>query len=318
MASAASRAVPTLCLAGRVVSLGSSKQKLQLPGNCFSQFLTSKSNHLARYVKETKNVDKAFKLAKSASEFSYRLLDLTGNSGEISLTLQNTTSTLSTARSVIALTNAYNGAIPGFVSAVRSCYQHIKQCISPNRYGSEKVIAYNECYINRADHALAAIDSLSVAVGASTYVATFGVVRPVLLANKLANTPFLRSELKQALGSSVDYMMTANHAAGVVGKIAVLAYETRAYSRAKKQLDSLIQAEQDVARHGEMLGSLRQSHLQALKKTILALLEKAFELIADIVKFVPMPHYTALRLVVVSGLVTVSSALGCYSLWTSS
>lgn len=321
MASAASRAVPALSLCGRMVTLGASvKPKSQLPGNCITQFLTQKSNHLARFVSGTKNVDKALKLAKSSSELGAHILDLAGQSGDVSCTLKNTAGAISTARSFIALTNAYNGAIPGFVSSVRNCYAHLKQCFSSSENEeSQGEVPYNACYLDRKDHVLAAVDAFSLAVGASTYVATFGAVRPVLLANKLVNKPFLSAGAKQALGSSVDYMMTANHAARVVGGLASLAYESRAFSRANQTLDEAMQSENISGdAYEQMAGALKQSHVQNLKKIILNLLEKAFELLADIVKFLPLPHYSSLRLAAIAGFTTVSSAIGCYTLWTSS
>ncbi|AHK63741.1 hypothetical protein [Chlamydia avium] len=321
MASAvSSRAVPTLNLSGKILSLNTSKIRPSSTGNCLSQFLTHKGNHLSRFVGGTKNVDKVLKLAKSSAELGSHILDITGHAEGVSSTLKNTVGALSTTRSFISLFNAYNGAIPGCVSAVKSCYKHVKQCVSPEgNSGETREIPYNACYLTKGDHALAAIDALGSAVGASTYVATFGAVRPVLLANKLVHTPFLSSDVKQALGFSVDCMMTANHAAKVIGSAAALAYEVRAYDRANRGLDeAMSDAALDNEAYMQMSDALKESHYQACKRIILTLLEKAFELLADIVKFIPMPHYSSLRLAVISGFTTISSAIGCYALWASS
>ncbi|AAP04844.1 hypothetical protein [Chlamydia caviae] len=292
-------------------------------GCCIRQFVTNGNNHLARFVGSTKNIDKAFKFAKSVSEFSCGVIESTGDTGPALQISKNVASTLSTARNVVALSNVFTGAIPGFVLSSKNCYNHIKKCFAPETEydcGSiEKGLPYNKLYLTKGDHVLGAIKEGCSAVGAGTYVATFGVSRPVLLANKLAHKPFLSSGVKAAFCNSVTYMMTANHAAGVIGGAAALLYENRVYKRASEGLLASKMTESlDSEVYDQVSKGLKESHYQAVKKTILGILEKAFELIADIFDFIALPITASVRLAIKAGLVTVSSGFGLYSVWVNS
>ncbi|MFJ1509259.1 hypothetical protein SBV45_01020 [Chlamydia crocodili] len=324
MASATPR-VAGLLMGSRNVFMQTAMQgaKRGDTGNCIKQFFTNGNNHLARFVGSTKNLDKAFKFAKSVSEFSCGVIESSGNTGASLQIAKNVAGTLSTARSVVALANVLNGSIPGCVNSSKNCFNHIKKCFAPEAEydlgNVEKGLPYNKIYLTKSDHALAAIKEGCSAVGAATYIATFGVSRPILLANKLANKPFLSSEAKAGLGNSVTYLMTANHAAGVIGGAASLLYENRAYKRASEGLLNARTAEtMDPEVYNQVSQQLKESHFKAVKKTILGILEKAFELIADLFKLIPFPFAAPVRLAVTSGAVTISSGIGLYSVWSNS
>ncbi|EGK68871.1 hypothetical protein CAB1_0097 [Chlamydia abortus LLG] len=317
--------VAALAMGGRNVFIQTAMQKTRrgVAGNCVKMFFTRGDNHLARFVGSTKNLDKAFKFAKSVSEFSCGVIESSGNTGASLETARNVAGTLGTARSVVALSNVFNGAIPGCISSSKNCFAHIKKCFTPESHydlgNAEKGLPYNKIYLTKGDHALAAIKEGCSAVGAATYIGTFGVCRPVLLANKLAHKPFLPKDVKTGFGDAVTYMMTANHAASVIGGAASLMYENRAYQRASAGLeDARIAETLTVDVYNQVSQELRESHLAVVKKTILAILEKAFELIADVVKLIPFPTTASVRLAVTSGAVVISSGIGLYSAWAHS
>ncbi|WP_375793689.1 hypothetical protein O1W69_01045 [Chlamydia sp. 12-01] len=324
MASATPRAT-VLLIGGKNVFMQTAMQAARRgdSGNCIKQFFTNGNNHLARFVGNTKSLDKAFKFAKSVSEFSCGVIECSGETGASLQIAKNVAGTLSTARSVVALGNVFNGAIPGFISSSKNCFAHIKKCFtseSVELFGSfEKGLLYNKMYLSKSDHALAAIKEGCSAVGAATYIGTFGVCRPVLLANKLAHKPFLPGQVKTGLGDGVTYMMTANHAAGVIGGTASLLYENRAYKRA---FDGLIESrtanKMSPEVYNQVAQELKKSHFAAVKKTILGILEKAFELIADLFKLIPFPFTASARLAVTSGAVAISSGIGLYNVWSNS
>ncbi|BAE81686.1 conserved hypothetical protein [Chlamydia felis Fe/C-56] len=324
MASAMPR-VTGLVMAGKNVFMQTAalEAKRVGSGNCIKQFFTSGNNHLTRFVSGAKNLDKTFKLAKSVSEFSCGVIESSGETGPALQVAKNVAGALGTTRSVLALANVFNGAIPGFVSSSKNCFNHIRKCFSSNEEGNfgnaEKGVLYNKLYLTRGDHVLAAVKEGCSAIGAATFVGTFGVCRPVLLANKLAHQPFLPDTAKVGLGDGVTYMMTANHAAGVIGGAASLLYENRAYKRASEGLElARVETEVNAEVYSQVSRQLKASHFAAVKKIILGILEKAFELIADVVKFIPFPCAASVRLAVTSGAVSISSAIGLYSLWTSS
>ncbi|WP_348664149.1 hypothetical protein [Chlamydia vaughanii] len=325
MASAASRALPALMMGGRNVFMQRAGEtaRRQLPGNCIQQFCFRGDNHLARFVANTKNLDKAFKFAKSVSEFSCGVIEGAGAKGVALDTAKNVTGALGLTRNVVGLANVMNGCVPGLVKSSKSCFEHIKQCFAhPEGYnlGSvERPMPYNKLFLTKGDHALMAVKEGCSAIGAATYIATFGVSRPILLANKLAGKSFLSEGAKAGLGDSVNYMMTANHAAGVIGGVAALAYESRAYTRASDGVLGVAQDEQISPEVFQQVSQeLKTSHAAALKKIILGILEKAFEFLADLVKLIPFPFSAPTRLAVTAGFVTISSGIGLYSVWSNS
>ncbi|QXE27472.1 hypothetical protein [Chlamydia buteonis] len=317
--------VTALVMAGRNVFMQTAAKKTGkgVAGNCLKLFFTNGDNHLARFVGGTKNLDKAFKFAKSVSEFSCGVIESSGNMGASLETARNVAGTLSTARSVVALGNVFNGAIPGCINSSKNCFAHVKKCFSSESDhdlgNPEKGLPYNKIYLTKSDHVLAAISEGCSAVGSATYIGTFGVCRPVLLANKLAHQSFLSKEMKAGFGDAVTYMMTANHAASVIGGAASLMYENRAYQRAVAGLEDARVGEALTADvYNQVSRELRESHLAVVKKAILSILEKAFELIADIVKLIPFPCTAAVRLAVTSGAVAISSGIGLYTAWAHS
>ncbi|AFS24878.1 CT529 family inclusion membrane protein [Chlamydia psittaci] len=317
--------VAALAMGGRNVFMQTAMQRTGrgVAGNCVKLFFTRGDNHLARFVGGTKNLDKAFKFAKSVSEFSCGVIESSGSTGASLETARNVAGTLSTARSVVALSNVFNGAIPGCINSSKNCFAHVKKCFAAEfKYdlgNAERGLPYNKIYLTKGDHALAAIKEGCSVIGAATYIGTFGVCRPVLLANKLAHQSFLSKEMKAEFNNAVTYMMTANHAASVIGGVASLMYENRAYQRASAGLeDARVSETLTTDVYNQVSQELRESHLAAVKKTILAILEKAFELIADIVKLIPFPCTASVRLAVTSGAVAISSGIGLYNAWAHS
>ncbi|EPP34888.1 hypothetical protein CP10139811_0843 [Chlamydia ibidis] len=293
--------------------------------NCLKQLLFNGNNKLARFVGGTKNVDKALKLTKSVSEVVQASLEVSGDAGIAHATAKNIAGGVGTARSFIALTNAFNGALPGCIRSTKECFSHVKQCFGPSEgmeaafANSKTPKAYNKIYLNKRDHILAAVREGCSAVGSATFLATFGAVRPVLLANKLSGKQFLCSDAKTQLNNSVTYMMTANHAASVIGSAVGIAAERIAYERAISSLGHSSEAYGwSVENRLDVEASLKQSYISEVKKAVLTILEKGLELIADIVKLVPTGLSAAGQMIVTSSLVTVSSCVGLYCAWSKS
>lgn len=325
MAFATSRAIPSLLMSGRQVHMKVNAQKAATmsSGHCLKQFFTNSDNRLAKFVGQTKNIDKTAKLVKSVAELGTQVLEMKGEKGSDAWhTTKNIASSLSTARTVIALPHVVNGAVPRLVRSCGQCFRHLVKMFSPKKYydlGSEEnPLAYNKLFVTRGDHALAALKEGCTALSSGAFVATFGAVRPVLFANKLAHKPFLSKELKTLGGQSVDYMMAAAHAADMVGGVATIVYENRAYQRASQGLETLRCSErigEDL--YHETVGNLRGSYIKAIKQAIFKILEKVLDFCADIFKLVPMHCAEPLRLAAIAGFTILSSGVGLYMAWQS-
>lgn len=259
----------------------------RIPVNqCFKELVCNEKNHLTQFVAKTKNIDKTIKVAKSLAELVVANAEVQGIKGAEIKTAQNIASAAGMTRNVIGLANVFNGVIPGTVSSVGKCAHALRGLFSGNSGGN-------------AAHDIAAHGCQSIA--GSTYIATFGVVRPLLLANKLSAHPFLSPQTKASLGNSVTYMMAANHAASVVGG-AIAVHDLVSERAAAK--DSSIEKE--------------QGFFAKLQKLILGIVEKVCELIADIFKIIPLGLSAGSQVLCASVCTSIAAVVGLYAAWSAS
>ncbi|SPN73768.1 hypothetical protein C10C_0612 [Chlamydia serpentis] len=284
--------------------------------HCFKQFFTSPTNKLARFVGNTKSLDKCFKLGKAVSECAVGIIEDIGVTGDPLTAAQNTQKALKTAREVIALANVLNGAIPSIVNSSQRCYQYTSKAwaLGNNEQTYEDPQPYNKMLLNRSDYLWAAAKEASIAISATTYSTTFGILRPLMLINKLTPRPFLDKAVSHNFGMAVAGIMAINHVAGVTGGACNLVLEQRMYRRAKESLhaetsgldnDALLSAER----------GLRAEHTAVIKNSVLTMIEKALELVVDAIKFIPLPITTACGAALSGAFTAASSAVGLYAIW---
>ncbi len=289
------------------------------PFRCFKGLCCNEKNRLAGFVGKTKNVDKVLKVAKSAVDVASGAADI---KGEENKTVKNISGAVGGARDVLSLFNVFNGMVPATVQATRKCCKAIKRIFT-----SEE----------KSDAALEAAQQGCKVVSGVTSIPVFGGIKPVLLANKLAEKPFLSNQVKNNLGTAVNVLMTANHAAGFVGNVVSIHQEQKAFEKQLLEVNSLSEkgisnvqgspwspsaksaiaalfSREAAAKRSE----IRKAYFARMKHLFLGLLEKAFDLVGDVFKLIPLGISAGVRLIVTSVCSLVSACIGVYSAWSAS
>lgn len=267
----------------------------RVPASSVRSLLVERNNRLARCVGNTGFVDKLMKLTKSSADVASGIFSCQEGVEDSLMLSQRVSKVVGDARAVVALTNAFRGALPGCLHATKACYTRLSRCLDQDEKGSRRV------------HAAGALKEACAAVSAGGFFVTFAGLRPVLFANKLANKPFLSSQVKTALGDGVSYTMAAAHAASVIGGAASLYIENVEHGREQQQLWCDLAQEDKDAR--------RQEHCARVKGILLNILEKALEVVADVLKLVPMGLSAGVQLAASSGCVLASCLVGLYVMW---
>lgn len=229
---------------------------------------------------------------------------------------------------MVGLTNVLNGCIPGAVASARNCYQNFRYAFAGEKQGvvdernSGKV--YNKQYLTQGEYLAAAIKSGCDFVGASTFAVTFGSLRPVLLADKLTHGGLVSRHTKTNMTATCDYLMVANHAAGVVGGSIGLGLENRQFNRALSSLNAIAEsyASRVVSNDDQELlqqdiEALKTAHKTAIKKGICGVVEKALELFLDALKLITFPITQPVTFIVRGAVGIVIGGLGMYKVWSS-
>lgn len=109
-------------------------------GNALKAFFTQPNNKMARVVNKTKGMDKTIKVAKSAAELTANILEQAGGAGSSAhITASQVSKGLGDARTVVALGNAFNGALPGTVQSAQSFFSHMKAASQKTQEGDEEI-----------------------------------------------------------------------------------------------------------------------------------------------------------------------------------
>ncbi|MEB2681348.1 hypothetical protein [Chlamydia suis] len=283
-------------------------------------FFTQPGNKVARVVNSAKGVDKLAKTAKSAAELTASILEHTGGTGTDSfVTASKVAKGFGDARAVIALGNAFNGSLPATIQSARSCFAHLQAAGKPEEK-CRSVLMKDVCVAHKRR---AAADACAV-VGGASYLTTFGVIRPLLFVNKLLAKPFLSSQAKNGLGSSVSYIMTANHAASVLGSaLSISAERADCEERCNRilcgQADEVLginntMCEQFVRQRAVVGEKFRT--LTRIKYSILSMIEKFLECVADVFKLVPLPITQSVRAIIAAGCTLTAAIIGLCTFWS--
>lgn len=286
----------------------------------FKAFFTQPGNKVARVVNSAKGVDKLAKTAKSAAELTASILEHTEGTGTDSfVTASKVAKGFGDARTVIALGNAFNGSLPATIQSARSCFAHLQAARQPEEK-SQSALMKDVC----ASHKRRAAADACAVIGGATYLTTFGAIRPVLFVNKLLAKPFLSSQAKNGLGSSVGYIMAANHAASVLGSaLNISAERADCEERCKRilegQADEALGANNDMGRESVRQRAItgeKTRSLTRIKYSILSMLEKFLECVADVFKLVPLPITQGVRAIVAAGCTLTSAIIGLCTFWS--
>lgn len=302
-----------------------SKDKKSLKAS-LKDFFTNPSNRVARYMKGVDGVDKVVKLSVYVADLCHGVFEhKEANDYDIN-TASKTSSVLRDARAVVGFTNVFRGAIPGLIRSVQECYSSVRRALKPfdeqqaTQVGCEEALPYNKIMLSRGDYVRHAITSGCTALGAATYCATFGIIRPIALANKCAGIGFLDSTGKAALSNATTCLMTANHAAVFIGQNVSLWSTIKQYKRAKQALERLSLA-QSSAIDGEneeianCIANLRRNFWLNMRDIILTIVEKTFELSVDLLKIIVLPLAAPALMIIKSALSIVFSMIGVYKVW---
>lgn len=264
-------------------------------------FFFNPKNQSVRFVGKTKTIDKILKCTKATAELTGGILQLQGAGGApASIVAANVAGAVGEARTVLGLFNVYHGIIPVTVRAVNSCFANIKQlCVGADLSSQEK----GWLGLDAVKEAGTAILGLSV-------IGTFGVSRPVLFANKLADKPFLDKVTQAKFKESVPIMMAIGHAGGLLsGSISTV-------MAAKAYRDKYCGQHAVVPENDEQL-QIHRKYLKAIKLAFLSAFEKFFELLADLAKLIPLGMSATVQGVIASALVVSSCCVGLYRAWTT-
>ncbi|MEB2690390.1 CT529 family inclusion membrane protein [Chlamydia suis] len=281
---------------------------------------TRPGNKLARVVNSAKGVDKLAKTAKSAAELTSSILEYTqGTETDSFVTASKVAKGLGEARTVIALGNAFNGSLPATVQSARSCFAHLQAVRNPEEK-RQNVLMKEVC----VTHGRRAAADACAMIGGVTYLTTFGAIRPLLFVNKLLAKPFLSSQAKNGLGSSVGYIMAANHAASVVGAgLNISAERADCDERCKRILngeaDEVLGANNDLGKESvrqRAIAGEKSRSLTRIKYSILTMIEKFLECVADLFKLVPLPITQGIRAIVAAGCTLSAAIIGLCTFWS--
>ncbi len=293
-----------------------------------SRVFCDPGNPVSAYVNKTAGVDKALKASIAAAELTKGVILQQGGSEASLATASNVLGILKDARTVVGLTNALNGCIPGAVASVKSCYQNFRYAFAGESQGvvdeRNEGKAYNKQYLTRGEYLAAAVKSGCDAVGAGTFAITFGTLRPTLLADRLTHGGLICRQTKAGVTAACDYLMVANHAAGVVGGSIGLGLENRQFSRAMASLELHANsfAERVVSLDEKELlqqdvEALKAAHHKAIKKGICGVIEKSLELFLDALKLIAFPITQPITLIVRGAVGLAIGGLGMYKVWSS-
>lgn len=278
-------------------------------GNALKAFFTQPNNKMARVVNKTKGMDKTIKVAKSAAELTANILEQAGGAGSSAhITASQMSKGLGDARTVVALGNAFNGALPGTVQSAQSFFSHMKAASQKTQEGDEGLTA--DLCVSHKRRAAAAVCSI---IGGITYLATFGAIRPILFVNKMLAKPFLSSQTKANMGSSVSYIMAANHAASVVGAgLAISAERADCEARCARiaREESLLEVPGEENACEKKVAGEKAKTFTRIKYALLTMLEKFLECVADVFKLVPLPITMGIRAIVAAGCTFTSAIIG--------
>ncbi len=281
---------------------------------------TRPGNKLARVVNSAKGVDKIAKTAKSAAELTASILEHTqGTETDSFVTASKVAKGFGDARTVIALGNAFNGSLPATVQSARSCFAHIQAVRNPEEK-RQNVLMKEVC----VTHGRRAAADACAMIGGVTYLTTFGAIRPLLFVNKLLAKPFLSSQAKNGLGSSVGYIMAANHAASVLGAgLNISAERADCDERCKRILngeaDEVLGANNDLGKESvrqRAIAGEKSRSLTRIKYSILTMIEKFLECVADLFKLVPLPITQGIRAIVAAGCTLSAAIIGLCTFWS--
>ena len=289
----------------------------RIAGNCFSQFFTNGTNHLSRFVKTSAGLDKTAKLGKAVAEMTQGILQETGGSDSAVKTAKNIVDCTKVTRDVMGLGNVVSGVIPSIISNARKCCSLMRQSFSARaEFDPSNKEPSPNALCTKSDFRLAAAKTVCDLIGGVTFAITFGGLKPALLANKVAGNPFLSSAAKASLGTGVSILMTANHAAGVVGGSLSIIRERRAYQRCLGRLNQK-EGGQEESGSAQEVQAMRSSYVKRLRNIILTIIEKALELVADFLKLIPWPMSAACNLACVGAITAASSSLALWKVWQS-
>lgn len=282
-------------------------------------FFTNSGNQVSSFLRKSSGTDKVIKVAAASSDLAAAIATRTGASGEMLEQISTAQSAFSGARTVLGLFNAYNGAIPATVDAVKQSVSLVKSLHKQDdvyssapkggRVEGGLQSPYNQVYVGRTEKVLGLGAQVCKGVGSGTYALSFGVLRTGLFANKIGG--FMSSDVKTGFGKAFDVAMCANHAAGFSGSIFGLAYEKMAYQRAKKACNL------EDARGAELRSLLDRAHRSVVVGHILTLFEKTLDLILDFFKLIPTIA-TLLPAEAKAALGILIGSIGVYKIWRTS
>jgi hypothetical protein len=279
-------------------------------GSGVHAFFTRPGNKLARIVNSTKGIDKSAKVAKSTAELTASILEQTGGAGtDAHVTAAKVSKALGDARTVMALGNVFNGSVPATIQSARSCLAHLRAA------GKEEETCSKVKDLCVSHRRRAAAEACNV-IGGATYVTTFGAIRPTLLVNKLLAKPFLSSQAKEGLGASVGYIMAANHAASVLGSALSISAER---ADCEERCDRIRCSEDGEICEGNKLTAISEEKARSwtlIKYRFLTMIEKLFEMVADIFKLIPLPISHGIRAIVAAGCTLTSAVIGLGTFWS--
>lgn len=264
-------------------------------------FFIDPKNKVTRVVGKTKNADKIFKCTKATADLTQGILDMQGRGGSAeALVAKNVSTIMGDTRTVLGLFNTLHGIIPVTTQSLASCISALGSAM----FGSGLTIKERgECGLLAVQHAGTATLGLAV-------MGTFGAVRPVLFANKMADKPFLDKHTQAQLKASVSWMMMVGHAGGFLSDTINLCLGMRTYRQQYVGSYAVPNNDPDIQRS-------RTNLLKSLKIAFLNAFEKFFELLADLVKLVPLGLSTVVQGVVSSSFVVCSCCIGLYRAWTT-
>ena len=243
-------------------------------GSCLdtsSSFFTSPVNKLSVKCGSAAFLDKVLKTADPIFDLAGVIAEAQGASDETLKGIGKGRALAKTGRDAMAFFNIFQGIIPALINNMKNIYALISgllTCETPQPVNLKATPKrHNEKAVSSEEKWAALAENVGKGVGAASFIAGFGVCRPIATYEKYISRTIDPTASK--IGKAFPTVMMVNHIGGIVGHSSALIFQKLAFDR-------------EVALYGFNL----DVQLEFQKKIIengMALAGKGLELVADVV-----------------------------------
>lgn len=269
-------------------------------------FVTNPGNRCARMVQSWKFRDTVAKtFAEGVAPLAVEIAAISGASQNVVEGFEKAADIAKDGRMFMALVNIFDGAIGSIGANIIAIVRLVKSILGFGEDSSDDSIqigranSHNDWAVGPLEKTLVLGSHVGDLIGAGTYVAGFGVCRPVMFAKKCFGD---LGQTANDIGKAFPTIMTVNHGATLFGSTCKGAFLLVARARAS----GAIQPQANVRQQ-----EIRNEFLRKVKEVIATWLSSLVEFFQDMMRI----SGNALPLEAKIACTAVVSACGFYKLW---